>query len=270
MTDPESALLFIDRDMEGVQMVDFAGGQVACYTRRCPTRESGNEDAFALIPMGTGGVLVLADGAGGTRGGAQASATLVYEMVANLEAAAREGSSLREAILNGLECANREINALGIGAATTAVVAEIQGSNVRPYHVGDSGILLAGQKGKLKLQSIAHSPVGYAVESGYLHADEALHHEDRHLVSNMIGVPDMRIELGSAVELAARDTLLLASDGLFDNLTLGEVVEILRKGTLAEAAEALRTLSAERMQGGQGKLPSKPDDFTIVLFRREG
>lgn len=270
MTDPESALLFIERDLEGVQLVDFAGGQVACYTRRCPTRESGNEDAFALIPMGTGGVLVLADGAGGTRGGAQASATLVYEMVANLEAAARSGGSLREAILNGLECANREINALGIGAATTAVVAEIQGSTVRPYHVGDSGLLLAGQKGKLKLQSIAHSPVGYAVESGYLHADEAMHHEDRHLVSNMIGVPDMRIELGSAVELAARDTLLLASDGLFDNLTLGEVVEILRKGTIAEAAEALRLLSAERMQGEQSRLPSKPDDFTIVLFRREG
>lgn len=269
MSDPENAAIYVERDMEAFTHVGFAGGQVACITRRSPVSASANEDAFALVPFGAGGVLVVADGAGGTRGGKQASATLVYEMVANLEHAAREGTPLREAVLDGLECANREIQALGIGAATTAVVTTIEGAIVRPYHVGDSGILLAGQKGKLKLQSIAHSPVGYAVESGYLPADEAMHHEDRHLVSNMVGVPDMRIELGPPVELSARDTLLLASDGLFDNLRLEEIVEILRKGSLSDSAEALLALTDERMRRPSETQPSKPDDLSIVLFRRE-
>ena len=41
------------------------------------------------------------------------------------------------------------------------------------------------------------------VEAGWLDEEEALHHEDRHIVSNMIGAPNMRIEIGSVVRLAA-------------------------------------------------------------------
>ena len=48
----------------------------------------------------------------------------------------------------------------------------------------------------------------------------------------MIGTPDMRIEMGCAIELSPRDTVLLATDGLFDNLRTREIVELLRKGTI--------------------------------------
>ncbi len=40
-----------------------------------------------------------------------------------------------------------------------------------------------------------------------------------HIVSNVVGV-----DVGSALELAARDTLLIASDGLVDNLKTEEIV----------------------------------------------
>ena len=264
----EEQVLLIEREMEHVEVHPFAGGKVACFSRRCPAKESGNEDAAALIPTPNGGVLVVADGAGGARGGAQASSTTIYEMVAALENAESK-SSIREAILDGLESANREVCTLAIGAATTAAVAEIHDGFVRPYHAGDSGILLAGQKGKLKLQSVAHSPVGYAVESGLLGEDEALFHEDRHLVSNVIGIPEMRIEIGSAVELSSRDTLLLASDGLFDNLMPAEIIEILRTGSLEESAQDLVDVATRRMLILEDKRPSKPDDLTILVFRPE-
>ncbi len=35
-----------------------------------------------------------------------------------------------------------------------------------------------------------------------LDEDEAMNHEDRHVVSNMIGAEDMHIELGPVVKLA--------------------------------------------------------------------
>ena len=129
------------------------------------------------------------------------------------EYAALDATSLRAAILDGLERANQRVLELGIGAATTLAVAEIAGTTLRPYHVGDSSILVVGQRGKMKLQTMLHSPTGYAVEAGLLDEADALHHEERHLISNMVGAVDMRIEVGSAIRLALRDTVLLATDG---------------------------------------------------------
>lgn len=270
MSAAEEAVLFLDQDSQQAELFDFAGGQVACASRRHPGHQSANEDAAALVRCGSGGVLLVADGAGGARGGELASSTAARELVAALRRAPADAPSLREAILDGLESANRKVAALGIGAATTIALAELHPGTVRPYHVGDSGLLLAGQKGKLKLRSIAHSPVGYALESGFLGEEEALLHADRHLVSNMLGTADMHVEIGSTLELAARDTLLVASDGLFDNLTLDEIVDTLRRGSLAESAEALLGLAGERMRGARDGQPSKPDDLTLCVFRREG
>ena len=74
-----------------------------------------------------------------------------------------------------------------------------------------------------------------------------MHHDDRHLVSNMVGSSDMRIEVGSPILLASRDTALLATDGLFDNVHPDEIVEIVRAGPLERAAAALAGLAAKRM-----------------------
>jgi PPM family protein phosphatase len=159
------------------------------------------------------------------------------------------------------------VQEIGMGAATTLAVVEIREHTLRPYHVGESMILVVGQRGKSKLQTVSHSPVGFAVESGLLDAVEAMHHEDRHLVSNVVGNADMRIEIGPCVELAPRDTLLLASAGLFDNLHLPEIVELLRKGPLPDAVRSLAAEARRRMQCPQDGHPSKPDDLTIVAWR---
>lgn len=101
-------------------------------------------------------------------------------------------------------------------------------------------ILVTGQKGKIKLHTISHSPVGYVVHAGLLDETEAMHHEDRHLVSNIIGSKDMHIEVGSTAELVPRDTLVMASDGLFDNLHLEEIAEYTKQGKLPAAAQKSR------------------------------
>jgi serine/threonine protein phosphatase PrpC len=156
---------------------------------------------------------------------------------------------------------------LGSGAATTLAVVEVQGPTVRPYHVGDSEILITGQRGRVKLQTISHSPIGYAVEAGLIAADDAIHHEERHVISNVIGSASMRIELGPAVTLAARDTVLLASDGLFDNLLQQEIVAGIRSGPLREALGGIVSEARRRMTEPQEGLPSKPDDLTVVAYR---
>ena len=77
----------------------------------------------------------------------------------------------------------------------------------------------------------------------------------------------MRIEVGSQQPIAPRDTLLLASDGLSDNLRTEEIVALLRTGPLDTACERLAELARARMHTpGEGE-PSKPDDLTFVAFR---
>jgi serine/threonine protein phosphatase PrpC len=95
-----------------------------------------------------------------------------------------------------------------------------------------------------------------------------MHHEERHVVSNIVGDPRMRIEMGPTLEMAARDTLLLASDGLFDNLTTGEVVSGMRTGRLASKLKNLTDLALARMAEATKDLPSKPDDLSVIGIRR--
>lgn len=267
-SDRGAARIYLEQDMADADLHRIGLGEAVVHSSRSPDKQTANEDAAALIPFnGASGVLAIADGAGGLRDGAQASALAIEALKAAIHDAADADKDLREAILNGIERANQSVSALGTGAATTLAVVELQDHTVRPYHVGDSMILLTGQMGKIKLQTISHSPVGYALQAGLLDETEAMQHEDRHLISNIIGSSDMRIEVGSTIELAPRDTLLLASDGLFDNLHLEEIVRQVRKGKLPAAAHALVNACRQRMTDAGDNRPSKPDDLTFILFR---
>ena len=201
--------------MDEPALVPIGGGQAAYFSARAPDIERPNEDAAALLPVDAGScVLAVADGLGGAQGGARASEAAVRRLAEALAPGVREGGMLRTAILNGFEAANGAIRELSLGAGTTLAVAEVQEDVVRPYHAGDSTILVVGQQGKVKLQTVDHSPVGFAVEAGLLDEEAALHHEDRHIISNFVGGENLRIEMGTALHLSPRDTLCLASDGL--------------------------------------------------------
>lgn len=269
----EARLLVFEAEMDEPRLVRCPDGEAYVYSRRNPEAERANQDSALVVVTDAGrGLLAVADGMGGMPGGCRAARIAIEALAAAAHdvGATAEGGDLRSRILDAVEHANGEIAALGIGAATTLAVVELEASRVRPYHVGDSAILLVGQRGKIKLQSVPHSPTGYAVEAGFLDEDEALAHSDRHVVSNVVGEEAMRIEVGSSIELSRRDTLLVASDGLTDNLTVAQIVELIRKGPLEQAARSLVRQCAERMASAVGGGPGKPDDMTLVLYRREG
>jgi serine/threonine protein phosphatase PrpC len=262
-----SARVFIDEDMDEPQPVALPGGEAWFYSRRCPDAAA-NQDAAGCFELDAGGVLVVADGMGGQAGGASASRIVLESLRDSLRARAAGEGAVRAAILDGAEDANRRVLGLGIGAGSTLAVVELFVDTLRPYHVGDSEILAVGQRGRIRLQTVSHSPVGYAVEAGMLDGDEAIHHDERHIVSNVVGSAEMRIEVGSPLALNRYDTVLLATDGLFDNLHQREIVAAIRSGPLDRAARALAREAAARMERPVEGQPSKPDDLTFVLYRR--
>lgn len=246
-------------------------GSAAVFVRQAPYKhevpELGNQDAAAVIAVDQGSVvLAVADGVGGAPNGDIAARIAIELLAASLDST--RGGSLRDSILNAIEQANETILALGTGAATTLAVAEIDANRLRSYHIGDSGILVTGQRGRLKLQTIAHSPTGYAVEAGLIDEMEALAHAERNVVSNVLGSRDLRIEIGPAIRLAPRDTVVVASDGLFDNMLTEEITSIVRCGDLQHAANSLAGTCAARMQASEANAEiGHADDLSFILFR---
>ena len=114
------------------------------------------------------------------------------------------------------------------------------------------------------------------MHAGYLSEAEALVHPDRHLVPSGIGVEGMTPEVGPNIRLARHDTVVLASDGLTDNVYESEIVEALRKGPLVEQLNGLVELTRGRMAAADdsvdvdtGELAiGKPDDLTVIAIRR--
>ncbi len=243
------------------ETVDFA-----FFSQASAGTAARNEDGAAIWELKSGQVLVaVADGMGGHPGGGDAAATAIEAL--DREVTAARARPLRGAIMDAFERANRGLLEQGRGSGTTLVVVEIDAGTVRSYHAGDSRALLVGSRGRVKLETLEHSPTGYAVASGWLDRDDSLVHDDRSYLSNCVGASDMRIDVGPSIRMAPRDTLLVASDGVLDNIRHQTVIDSIRSGSLLDAAESLRMQARSAMSGDDPDLPAHPDDATAVLVR---
>lgn len=264
----ENMLTEFPESMRVPETVYIGTGTAVYFSARSPDKETPNEDALAMISIDDiTSVLIVADGLGGQPAGEEASRIVINCLLETLELISGDTARIREAILDGIEQANNELLESGNGSATTVVVAEIQGKMVRTYHAGDSMILLVGNKGRVKYSIIPHSPTGYALEAGFIDESEAMLHEERHFISNFIGSPEMRLEIGPQIEMSSRDTLILASDGLSDNLYEDEIVELSRKGPLKKCARNLIASASKYMLEEATDRQQHPDDLTFILYR---
>ncbi len=258
---------WFDHSHESPEYINCPPWEMYVYSARCPDKEPPNEDAAAIVGRGQTVALIVADGCGGMAAGERAARIAIEQLVTSLNSNTKR-SACRSSILDGIEAANERILQRVSGAATTLAVVELSALTLRGYHIGDSSILLVGRRGRLKFQTRAHSPVAYGVEAGLISAHEAMHHDDLHLVSNIVGTRDTHIEIGPQRQLAKRDTLLVASDGVLDNVPTDELVDIIRKGPLNAAATRLAHVTRQRMRAPEDGAPSKLDDATFILCRR--
>jgi len=258
---------FIESNLDHPELHIIAHGKAVIYTHCAPYKETENQDSVCVMERSNGdGILAVADGVGGERAGSMASRTMIESLLDNFST--NTVQELQSVLLSSVDQANHAILGQGVGAATTLAAVEINNEQIRPYHIGDSDILLVGQRGKIKFQTIAHSPVGYAVESGLLDQDEAVGHEERHYVSNVVGSNEMRIDIGPILTMSKRDRLLIASDGVSDNLLIQDIIELIRSGPIEKAAKRLLQACQQRMQEENSDPPGKPDDLSFILYQR--
>ena len=261
--------LWCKQDLQQPEELVTGLGDLALFVARGPGKEA-NEDACLVIDRGDQVLLGLADGMGGLAGGAQASEAAL-EAIADRTP---EGRFSIGGLVESVDAANQEVQGLGLGAGTTLVLVLLErgakGLHMRSLHVGDSACFLAGPKAQLRFRTLSHSLTAYGQEAGLLSERQAMRHEERHVVSNAMGGPSMRMDVGPSVRMVSSDSLLLCSDGLTDNLWEQEILRGIGHGDPGHACALLARLAQKRMGRRTVGQPNKPDDLSLLLFQPNG
>lgn len=230
---------------------------------------SRNQDALKVEP--DLGIVVLADGMGGHRGGEVASRVAVEAAIADLLPAQREGSS--DAIQNQLrvghavEVANNALLAMCEvhpelrGMGTTMVAALFRDGRIYHAHVGDSRLYRV-RYGRMRRLTRDHSLIQRMIDDGvFLNRTEAREAGVRdNVLTRSLGMqPQTDVDVGDAL-LEQGDTYLLCSDGLHGLVSDSVISRILRDplGDLDQQVQAL--IDAALAAGGN-------DNVTAILAR---
>jgi serine/threonine protein phosphatase PrpC len=128
----EHAKLYFEQGMTEGETYAIAKGTVGVFSQRCPYKDTPNEDAAALIPYDAEtALLVVADGLGGVPAGEQAARIAVKSMESAVRKVSRDGTPLRDSVIDGIADAIRKIQELGTGDRTTLAVVETPTSVTR-------------------------------------------------------------------------------------------------------------------------------------------
>ena len=245
-----------------------AGVEVANLTDVGCRREN-NEDAISYWEpeadndfQRIGRLAVIADGMGGYEGGQEAS-RLAVETVLHVygeEPSSDPGAALVKGFLTAhdriRQYAEEHPELQGMGTTCTAFA--LRGHNLFVVHIGDSRLYLL-RKGTIQRLTHDHSYVGRLVESGILRSEEAETHPQRHILTAALGAgSELSPEaLPEPLQVEAGDSLVLCTDGLWSQVSEGELLNVVSNNRPAAACKELVRLARDR--GG-------PDNISLQIL----
>lgn len=220
--------------------------EIQLATLSDPGKRKTNEDALSADQHGPTCYAVLADGAGGHRGGAIASSQVVAELKNALETRYCDSQSrLLPTELSRLirhahgRLQQAQQQASGVDRMHTTVVVlwlHTRAALALWSHVGDSRLY------RLRYGAIDHvssddSVVQQMVQAGLMTAAQALEHPARHQLLSALGIDD-EVEphtLPALTELEDGDAFLLCSDGWWEPLGDERITRLYREAETPQA-----------------------------------
>ena len=145
------------------------------------------------------------------------------------------------------------------GMGTTLTMAYSVGTDLFVAHAGDSRAYLY-RAGRLERITSDHTLVQVLVDAGAITPEDAREHPRRHVVTNVVGGPNVGVQVEvHRRSLTDGDILLLCTDGLTEYVPDPEIAEILAQSADPEqAAHRLIDVVLSRCQGqrdgGAGKI----------------
>lgn len=194
-----------------------------------------NEDNTKILINSDGDLfMILADGMGGSNKGDYASKKIITELTNDFQNKKRFYSvfEVKSWITRCLRKINKDLYDLSEkkadykGMGSTVIIAFLYKNNLIIANAGDSRAYILNRK-ELKQVSEDHSYVNYLCNSGQIKEEEIKTHPLRHVLNNAIGIfPSVSVEF--YVLKYNKESILLCSDGLYNNLKENDIENILR------------------------------------------
>ena len=212
----------------------------------------------------SGGVFAVCDGMGGEEHGEKAS-LLAVETLKEFEE-----NDVNKTIDEYINMANKKICNLitennGARSGTTIALIYIKDGYANCCNIGDSRIYLIRNK-KIRQLSEDHTRCMQMVKMGILTKKQAMHHRDRHILTQYIGIfPDeliIQAYKSKPIKIQSNDIFLICSDGLTDMLSDDEIVCVFNTDMPAKVyADSLIKAALEK--GGK-------DNVTVGVIKNTG
>jgi protein phosphatase len=186
-------------------------------SRRGSGRDA-NQDRWAALSHAGGALLVVADGMGGTKGGAVAAAVAVAAVLGTLVRAAPDP------LTSAVSVADRAVRKVGEGtgpawsrAGCTLTAAVLTDGWADIAHVGDSSCWLA-RAGALRRLTEVHTTAARLAAAGATRAAGCGAARLDHLLTRYLGMPGGAEVQRHRLRLRPGDRVLVATDGLTRSL----------------------------------------------------
>lgn len=214
------------------------------------------QDRVAIVPSkrspGTA-LIVVADGAGGHKGGAAAAAQVIStatNLFENFSPKTEDACALlREIVLEAHTVIRLNRTLTEEEPHSTAVIMILQPDRADWAHVGDSRLYNFAST-QLKHRTRDHSFVEAEIQQGRWREDQRNVHPQRSLLLQALGhsvTPEP--SLGSGGPFRPGDSFLLCSDGLWDYFSDMELGKVLATMPPRRAAEVLLATARDRANG---------------------
>lgn len=225
------------------------------------TVRSLNEDYADFYEDELRKVYVMADGMGGHNAGEVASKIAVEAIIGYIKSSSAEDKT--ETVLVGaIKEANKQIyeraqvspEFSGMGTTVTACLAE--GNELLVANVGDSCCFVLQNNSIVKITK-DHSLVQQLVDSGSITEEEALSHPNKNIITRALGTNE-EVEV-DIFKLKMDEVLkvILCTDGMSNEVSKDEMLEIIVNNDNEEACRKLVELS--KLKGGK-------DNISVIIF----
>lgn len=232
-------------------------------------RRERQEDAVGVWENWKEGTLfaVVADGAGGHGGGAEASSAAVAEAGKCWEIwPAQENSAdfLANWLARAHEAVNRSVRQRHLDARTVAVALLVQRSRAEWVHAGDCR-LYHFRQGRLLSRTRDDSVVQVLFDRGEISEEAMGTHEDQNRLLQAIGGSEPPKPRRGRADLEPHDVLLLCSDGFWECLKPEEIASLTTTARPLRKKSLAKTLRIAVDRGG-----AKADNATVIIIHFDG
>lgn len=219
------------------------------------------QDASGVVSLEERLLAVVCDGAGGHRGGSQASKVAVQVACDAFQQANGKFENPKAALLDICRAANAAVLKLGetpkLAPRTTITLLYLDGPMVHMTHVGDSRIYRL-RAGKIAERTRDHTMVQILLEQGEIKEDQMGTHPDQGRLLRALGIEEEPKPGFIESQIEEGDGFLLCTDGFWERIKSGEIENLFSTAPTQKALDRL-VVKALRRNGPKG------DNVTAVI-----